>query len=161
MQIITMILSGLAFLAAAASLILVIREKKQREWQTESFNRRLAKNANDNQKQKTALLQYVDKTIDAASLKIQDAINKNIDGVNVRVDKVNNALRIISRNAERAVKAAKENSDRIGRLEQGVVPDFEEALRAVNAVNDMNKGIANIFEFDPLEALKKSRQEAE
>ena len=161
MQVITMILSGLAFLAATASLILVIRERKQREWQTESFNRRLAKNANDNQKQKTALLQYVDKTIDAASLKIQDAISKNIDGVNVRVDKVNNALRIINRNTERAVKDVKENSDRIGRLEQGIVPDFEEALRAVNAVNDMNKGIANIFEFDPLEALKKSRQEAE
>lgn len=161
MQIITMILSGLAFLAAAAALILVIREKKQRKGQAESFNRRLAKNANDNQKQKTALLQYVDKSMETAGIQMQDSIKKNVDAVNARIDKTNNALRIINRNSERAAKESRENAERIGRLEQGVVPDFEEALRAVNAVNDMNKGIANIFEFDPLEALKKSRQEGE
>lgn len=161
MQIITMILSGLALLAAAASLILVIREKKQREGQAESFSRRLAKNINDNQKQRVALLQYVDKTFEAVKLQLQKVINKNVDGVNVRVDKVNNTLRIINTKADRAMALSKENKGRIERLEQGVVPDFEEAIRAVNAVNDMNKGIANIFEFDPLEALKKSRQEAE
>ena len=161
MQIITLILSGLAFLAATAALFLVNQEKRQREGQAESFNRRIASCASVNQKQKTALLQYVDKTAEAIHKQIQESINKNVDAINVRVDKVNNALRIINTKADRAMALTKDNKERIGRLEQGIVPDFEEALRAVNAVNDMNKGIANIFEFDPLEALKKSRQEGE
>lgn len=161
MQIIAMILSGLAFLAAASALILIIQEKKQRERQTESFNRRLEKNASSNQKQKAALLQYVDKTVEAATTQNQETINRKVDDVNARIDKVNNAARIINRKADCAIREAKENSERIGNLEKGIVPDFEEALRAVTAVNDMNKGIANIFEFDPLEALKKSRQEGE
>lgn len=161
MQIITMILSGLAFLAAAAALILVIREKRQRDGQADSFSRRLEKNAINNQKQKAAQLQYTDKAVEAASVRIHEDISKKVDAVNVRIDKLNNALRIINTKADRSMTSAKENKVRIERLEQGIVPDFEEALRAVNAVNDMNKGIANIFEFDPLEALKKSRQEVE
>ena len=161
MQIITMILSGLAFLAAAAALILVIQEKKQRERQAESFGRRLEKNATSNQKQKAALLQYMDKSLETASIRIQETINRKVDDVNVRIDKADNGIRLVNRNAGCAVRMAKENKDRIDLLEKGVVPDFEEAMRAVNAVNDMNKGIANIFEFDPLEALKKSRQEGE
>lgn len=159
MQIIIMILSGLAFLAAAAALFLVIQEKKLRERQADSLNRRLEKNASSNQKQKAALLQYVDKSIETASVRIHNTINQKIDGVNVRIDKTGNALRIINRKADGATRISGENKERIEKLERGIVPDFEEAMRAVNAVNDMNKGIANIFEFDPFEALKKSRQE--
>lgn len=49
-------------------------------------------------------------------------------------------------------------SDRVGVLEQGLVPDYEAAKEAVKSVNDFNLGISGILGFDPLEAAKKSRQ---
>lgn len=49
-------------------------------------------------------------------------------------------------------------SQRVGVLEQGLVPDYEAAKEAVKSVNDFNMGISGILGFDPLEAAKKSRQ---
>lgn len=49
-------------------------------------------------------------------------------------------------------------SNRVGVLEQGLVPDYEAAKEAVKSVNDFNLGISGILGFDPLEAAKKSRQ---
>ncbi len=49
-------------------------------------------------------------------------------------------------------------SQRVGVLEQGLVPDYEAAKEAVKSVNDFNLGISGILGFDPLEAAKKSRQ---
>lgn len=49
-------------------------------------------------------------------------------------------------------------SNRVGVLEQGLVPDYEAAKEAVKSVNDFNLGISGILGFDPLEAARKSRQ---
>lgn len=49
-------------------------------------------------------------------------------------------------------------SDRVSVLEQGLAPDYEAAKEAVKSVNDFNRGISGILGFDPLEAVKKSRQ---
>ena len=46
---------------------------------------------------------------------------------------------------------------RVDELENGVVPGFEEAKAAVNAVNEFNVGLAAIMGYDPMNALKKSR----
>lgn len=48
---------------------------------------------------------------------------------------------------------------RLQDLEKGVVPDFEKAKAAAEAVNDFNAGISGILGFDPHEVLKKQRQE--
>ena len=46
---------------------------------------------------------------------------------------------------------------RITALENGVVPDFEQAKAAADAVNNFNAGITGILGFDPHEVLKKQR----
>ena len=46
---------------------------------------------------------------------------------------------------------------RIESLEKGIVPDFEEAKAAVKAADDFNRGLANIMNFDPHEALQRDR----
>ena len=51
----------------------------------------------------------------------------------------------------------KEYDSRIKALENGVVPDFEKAKAAANAVNDFNAGITSIMGFDPFEALRTQR----
>lgn len=43
-------------------------------------------------------------------------------------------------------------------LENGLVPDFEQAKAAVSAVNDFNKGLTSIMGYDPMEAVKKARK---
>lgn len=46
---------------------------------------------------------------------------------------------------------------RIVALENGVIPDFEKAKAAADAVNDFNTGITGILNYDPFEALKTAR----
>ena len=49
-------------------------------------------------------------------------------------------------------------ADRIEALEKGIVPDFEKAKEAANAVNDFNAGISGILGFDPYKALQAQRE---
>lgn len=46
---------------------------------------------------------------------------------------------------------------RIQELEKGVIPDYEQARRAVDEVNKFNEGLSNMLGFDPLESMKKAR----
>lgn len=48
---------------------------------------------------------------------------------------------------------------RVKSLEHGVVPDFEEAKRAAEAVNDFNRGLSAIMNFDPMAEAKRARNE--
>lgn len=48
---------------------------------------------------------------------------------------------------------------RVESLEHGVVPDFEEAKKAAEAVNDFNKGLSAIMNFDPMAEAKRARNE--
>lgn len=112
MQIISLILSGLALLAAIVSLVLTIKEKKR------------------SQKRNATLTDYVCKECEAMSIK-----SKN------QGDVLDSAL------------------ERIQKLEKGITPDYEQAKAAANAVNDFNRGISNILGFEPLDAVKKRREQ--
>ena len=46
---------------------------------------------------------------------------------------------------------------RLQKLETGVVPDYEKAKEAANAVNNFNAGITGILGFDPYTALQAQR----
>ena len=48
-------------------------------------------------------------------------------------------------------------NDRVGALESGAVPDYEEQRKAAKAVNDFARGLSGILGFDPMEALRKER----
>ena len=54
---------------------------------------------------------------------------------------------------------AKALAVRIESLENGTVPDFEQAKAAAKAVNDFNKGISAIMGYDPFEARRKAQEE--
>ena len=103
MQIITLILSGLALLAASVSLLMSVIEKKR------------------SKKRNAAMLDYVTATVN------------------------------------RGIQSSGFDS-RIQKLEHGIMPDYEQAKAAANAVNDFNRGITNILGFDPVCALKKEQQ---
>ena len=106
MEILTIILSSLALLAALTGLGVTVFERKR------------------SKERNTALVRYVDAT------------------VKQKVD-----------------EAMAQYSDRVSDLEKGIVPDFEKAKAAANAVNDFSAGVSGILGFDPYEVLKKQRQD--
>ena len=143
MQVIALILSILAFLVGSIALILTIGERKR----TRAANKALRK----------ALVDYVDREAKEISGGLAAGIRERHDIQNLKVDKAVNAARVANARVDALKKVIKENKSKIEQLEQGCVPDFNEAMKAVNAVNEMNAGIAGIF--GPLEALQSSRQE--
>jgi hypothetical protein len=98
MEILAIVMSSLALLAAAYNAMNNVRERKR------------------NQKQNTALLKHTELLI-------------------------------------------KPVAEKVANLEKGIVPDFEKAREAANAVNEFNDGITGILGFDPHEALKKLRSD--
>jgi len=120
MEIVTMILSGLALLAASVCLILLIQEKKR------------------NQKRNTAALQYAD----AAAQKV---------------------LVLAKNEAHAASEAAYKNAcerfeKRVADLENGISPDYNEAVAAKKAVDEFNQGLSGILGFDPVVAARRQRE---
>lgn len=72
-----------------------------------------------------------------------------------RSQKRNTAL---TQYADAAVaQSEKRLNDRLEALEKGIVPDFEKAKEAANAVNDFNAGITGILGYDPYSALQAQR----
>lgn len=49
---------------------------------------------------------------------------------------------------------------RLDDLEKGIVPDFEKAKEAANAVNNFNAGITGILGYDPYTVLQAQREKA-
>ena len=87
-----------------------------------------------NQKRNAALIDYVDNTI----VEEKKAISFNL--------------------REEIYAECNKLCNRIENLEKGIVPDYEKAMAAANAVNDFNSGITNILGFDPYEALRSQRE---
>jgi hypothetical protein len=121
MEIVTMILSGLALLAASVCLILLIQEKKR------------------NQKRNTALVNLIDNYF-TRSMTTLEGVRGCVVMFNTTVTEMNS---------------------RVKNLEKGISPDYNEALAAKQAVDDFNVGLSAILNFDPMAAMKKSREEQE
>lgn len=147
MQILTLILSALAFLMGAGALILVIQETNRNHRSSKALRKTLA--------------DYVDRKAEEVLKAMAADLKKNAEIADGKIEKAASLAKAANARLDVFKKAIKENKKRISLLEEGCVPDYNEAMRAVNAVNEMNSGIANIFGFDPLEALQKSRQEGE
>ena len=137
MQIFILFLAALAVVLAGAALILVVQERRHNRGFVAAVDQRFKGMAKVNEKSKTALLQYVDEG------------DKKANG---RIDRAFVALKAVN-------DKTKKHDNRITDLEHGVVPDYESARKAADEFNKFNEGIAGILGYDPLEAMKKSRQE--
>ena len=129
---ISMILSGLALLAATANLVLTIQEKKR------------------NQKQNAAALHYVDETVKETETGMWEELNRRFDETNGKLDELSESVA----SYDEEIPAMKKN---LQDLMQGIVPDFEEAVKAASAVDNLSTYISNMLNFDPLEEARKAR----
>ena len=120
MEYITMIMSGLALLAATVSLFISLREKKR------------------NQKRNADMCNYVE----AVERNVKDDLWLQRDKLSAKIDIEVDKL-----------------STKVDKLEQGIVPDYQEALAAKNSVDEFNRGLSAIMGYDPMAVARKAREE--
>lgn len=138
MEYITMIMSGLALLAAIVCLILIIQEKKRNQKRNADLvNLISAECASVKNASAVAIMDSFKSVSDSYTQKFSE-IRLEIDNLSTKFDEL---------------------STKVDRLEKGIVPDYQEALAAKNSVDEFNRGLSAIMGFDPMEAARKSRQE--
>lgn len=142
MEVISLILSGLALLAAVANIILYFVEKKRAD------------------RRHKAMLNYIGNTCDgtqrAAERFTREYIKEFFDNEKELFKTENNEFFIaFSKNVGERFDRQQQDIDN---LKSGACPDYERALAAANAVNDFNAGISAIMNFDPIAAVKARRQ---
>lgn len=136
MEHITMIMSGLALLAAMVSLILTIREKKR------------------NQKRNADMSNYVEYSRKA----LRDEIDLGCDVLSERIDSLKEDVIHNSACIDKLQNDFEAQSTKVDKLEQGIVPDYQEALAAKNSVDEFNRGLSAIMGYDPMEIARKTRE---
>lgn len=95
------------------------------------------KNEKRSKKRNTAMLRYVEATASNACDKA--------------AEKANDAIRELDEHLSKVEKICND-------LSSGILPDYEQAKAAANAVNDFSRGISNILGFDPMQALAEQRE---
>ena len=145
MNIVSIILCGLALLTAVVNTALFFREKKRTNTRFSALNN---------------LLESVEHETNGYILECIDELDK-IQG---RVGRLSDFIHDIDDRTDLISKANVELEEKLSKqideLRQAVSDlklDYKEAQEAANSVNDYASSLMNIFNFDPMEAEKKAR----
>lgn len=156
MEKVTMILSGLALLAAILCLILILQEKKRNQKRNADFVNYIdeeckaaAKYVNE---VRDSILNEVSGRFTNEELGLWEELNRRFDDISGKMEEIDSSIA----SYDEELPGIKRN---VADLMKGVVPDYNEALAAKNSVDEFNRGLSAIMGFDPLEAVRKSRQE--
>ena len=145
MDIVSIILCGLALLTAVVNTTLFFREKKRTNTRFSALNN---------------LLESVERETNGYILECIGELDK-IQG---RVGRLSDFIHDIDDRTDLISKANVELEEKLSKqideLRQAVSDlklDYKEAQEAANSVNDYASSLMNIFNFDPMEAEKKAR----
>lgn len=169
---ITTILSGLALLVVIADLILTVREKKRGEERNAAFEA-WKDSARD------TVLHYIDSEIKCVGKRhdvFAEKIQREMQDIKEQLKDMSQGISLLDSDFEKhcnesglrvetleqaqatiAEKCA-DIEKRLHDLEQGVVPDYSEALAAKNAVDEFSKGLSAILNYDPIDAYRKEQE---
>ena len=165
---ISMILSGLALLAATANLILTFYEKKRNQKRNAAS---LHYTQNECNSVALASAAYTDEEIKKFRSEIPEWEAGLWEELNRRFDDINGKLEAFGEKWDESDKSFEEISETLAAFEevipgikknvtdlmQGVVPDYNEAVRAKDAVDNLSQYISNMLNYDPLEEARKAR----
>ena len=145
MNIVSIILCGLALLTAVVNTALFFREKKRTNTRFSALNN---------------LLESVEHETNGYILECIGELDK-IQG---RVGRLSDFIHDIDDRTDLISKANVELEEKLSKqideLRQAVSDlklDYKEAQEAANSVNDYASGLMNIFNYEPMEAAKKAR----
>ena len=146
MDIVSIVLCGLALLTAVVNTALFFREKKRTNTRFSALNN---------------LLESVERETNGYILECIGELDK-IQG---RVGRLSDFIHDIDDRTDFISKANVELEEKLSKqideLRQAVSDlklDYKEAQEAANSVNDYASSLMNIFNFDPMEAEKKARK---
>ena len=145
MNIVSIILCGLALLTAAVNTALFFREKKRTNTRFSALNN---------------LLESVEHETNGYILECigeLDKIQERVGRLSDFIHDIDDRIAIISK---ANVKLDEKISKQIEALRQaisGLELDYKEAQEAANSVNDYASSLMNIFNYEPMEAAKKAR----
>lgn len=162
---ITTILSGLALLVVIADLILTVREKKRGEERNAALD-------NWKDSARDTILHYIDSEIECVTKKhdvfaekiqtemqdIWNSVKELADSLTEYLDHENERKVLDSEKEAAFEEKIFDIQKRLHDLEQGVVPDYSEALAAKNAVDEFSKGLSAILNYDPIDAYRKEQE---
>ena len=145
MNIVSIILCGLALLTAVVNTALFFREKKRTNTRFSALN---------------SLLESAERETNGYILECID----DLDKIQGRVGRLSDFIHDIDDRTDLISKANAELEEKLSKqideLRQAVSDlklDYKEAQEAANSVNDYASSLMNIFNFDPMEAEKKAR----
>ena len=145
MDIVSIILCGLALLTAVVNTTLFFREKKRTNTRFSAINNLLESVEHETNGYILECIGELDKLQGRAG-RLSDFIH-DIDD---RTDLISKA------NVELEEKLSKQ-IDELRQAVSNLKLDYKEAQEAANSVNDYASSLMNIFNFDPMEAEKKAR----
>ena len=145
MDLINIVLSSFALLVATVSLAIALREKKR------------------NKKLKADMVNYVEYECRA----VKDDIGIHAETYSAKLEGLARGVRHKSSELDELKECFNKQSTKIDilstkvdNLEKGIVPDYNEALKAKESVDMFNEGISNLLNYDPVDAAKKLRKQA-
>lgn len=109
----------------------------------------------------SAMLQYIDRKVEDADCweEVEENVNDLLDAFG---EKINERFkRQDEANAERFKRhndAIIETRNAVSEQVKGLLLDYTQAQEAADKVNEFATGLASIFDYDPLVAIKKGRK---
>lgn len=148
MNIVSIILCGLALLTAVVNTVLFFRDKKRTNTRFSALNN---------------LLESVEHETNGYILECigeLDKIQGRVGDIDVWKSCTDETLSGHGRSLHEALRKIEGLRDEVGELSQAVSDlklDYKEAQEAANSVNDYASSLMNIFNYEPMEAAKKAR----
>ena len=148
MNIVSIILCGLALLTAVVNTALFFREKKRTNTRFSAIN---------------DLLKSVEHETNGYILECIDELDKiqgRVGDIEVWKSCTDETLSGHGRSLREAMRKIEGLRDEVDELRQAVSDlklDYKEAQEVANSVNDYASSLMNIFNYEPMEAAKKAR----
>ena len=148
MNIVSIILCGLALLTAVVNTALFFREKKRTNTRFSAINN---------------LLESVERETNGYILECIDELDKiqgQVGDIKAWKSCTGETLSGHGRSLREALRKIEGLRDEVDELSQAVSDlklDYKEAQEAANSVNDYASSLMNIFNYEPMEAAKKAR----
>ena len=175
------ILSGLALLAAAISLIFTITEKKRNqkrnaavmqyisriEDEVREFGQWISRHEEENKKALESIGGTLKKIREDTNViqnnlfadkEILFSVRKGFGEAWDRLERIDKDTCNLSQRAQALSDSIYGLCEKVGALEKGICPDYEAAKEAAKAVDDFNSGLSAILNFDPLGDARRKRE---
>ena len=148
MNIVSIILCGLALLTAVVNTALFFREKKRTNTRFSALNNLLESVEHETNGYILECIGELDK--------IQGRVG-NIEVWKSRTDETMSGHGRSLREALRKIEGLLDEVDELMQAVSDLKLDYKEAQEAANSVNDYASSLMNIFNYEPMEAAKKAR----